>query len=115
MELEATPNDRSTTSPFAAMNFVGLGMKQSDVGISNDNIFEEYEEIQYFVRGGTVGYRSRRVSSKHLSSLIFRSTVFDSSGVKKGFRCSCKMHVWVLGPTKMPTAVDVRRSDVTRP
>ncbi|GFU30083.1 hypothetical protein TNCV_3262881 [Trichonephila clavipes] len=24
------------------------------------------------------------------------------------------MHVWVSGPTKTPTAVDVRRSDVTR-
>ncbi|GFV78127.1 hypothetical protein TNCV_3045111 [Trichonephila clavipes] len=23
------------------------------------------------------------------------------------------MHVWVSGPTKMPTALDVRRSDVT--
>ncbi|GFU58433.1 hypothetical protein TNCV_1368671, partial [Trichonephila clavipes] len=68
--------------------------------------------VQYFVRGGFVGHRSR-VSSKHLSSLIFRSTGFDSSGVKKGLRCSCKMHVWVSGPTKMPTAVDVRRSDVT--
>ncbi|GFW02900.1 hypothetical protein TNCV_3732991 [Trichonephila clavipes] len=46
-------------------------------------------------------------------SLIVRSTVFDSSEVKKGLRCSCKMHVWVSGLTKMPTAVDVRRSDVT--
>ncbi|GFX09962.1 hypothetical protein TNCV_4101031 [Trichonephila clavipes] len=70
--------------------------------------------VQYFVRGGAVGYRSL-VSSKHLSSLIFRSTVFDSSGVKKGLRCSCKMHVWVSGPTKTPTAVDARRSDVTMP
>ncbi|GFW26985.1 hypothetical protein TNCV_1378231 [Trichonephila clavipes] len=68
--------------------------------------------VHYFVRGGFVGHRSH-VSSKHLSSLIFRSTVFDSSGVKKGLRCSCKMHVWVSGPTKMPTAIDVRRSDVT--
>ncbi|GFY34197.1 hypothetical protein TNCV_2505001 [Trichonephila clavipes] len=68
--------------------------------------------VQYFVRGGFVGHRSR-VSSKHLSSPIFRSMVFDSSGVKKGLRCSCKMHVWVSGPTKTPTAVVVRRSDVT--
>ncbi|GFY00452.1 hypothetical protein TNCV_1664911 [Trichonephila clavipes] len=61
--------------------------------------------VQYFVRGGFVGHRSR-VSSKHLS-LIFRSTGFDSSGIKKGLRCSCKMHVWVSGPTKTPTAVGV--------
>ncbi|GFX21306.1 hypothetical protein TNCV_2252531 [Trichonephila clavipes] len=67
--------------------------------------------VKYFVRGGFVGHRSR-VSSKHLS-LIFRSTGFDSSGVKKGLRCSCKMHVWVSGPTKTPTAVGVRSSDVT--
>ncbi|GFU66516.1 hypothetical protein TNCV_639501 [Trichonephila clavipes] len=72
----------------------------------------EIVRVQYFVRGGFVGHRSR-ASSKHLSSLIFRSTVFDSSGVKKGLRCSCKIHVWVSGPTKMPIAVDVRRSDVT--
>ncbi|GFU90797.1 hypothetical protein TNCV_4870291 [Trichonephila clavipes] len=66
--------------------------------------------VQYFVRGGFVGHRSR-VSSKHLSSSGRRCS--DSSGVKKGLRCSCKLHVWVSGPTKMPTAVDVRRSDVT--
>ncbi|GFU01234.1 uncharacterized protein TNCV_5123891 [Trichonephila clavipes] len=60
--------------------------------------------VQYFVRGGTVGNRSR-VSSKHLASLIFRSTGFDSSGVKKGLRCSCKMHVWVSGPPKISTAI----------
>ncbi|GFX49217.1 hypothetical protein TNCV_293821 [Trichonephila clavipes] len=39
--------------------------------------------VQCFVRGVFVGNRSR-VSSKHLSSLIFRSTVFDSSGGQKG-------------------------------
>ncbi|GFU46614.1 hypothetical protein TNCV_1546321 [Trichonephila clavipes] len=71
----------------------------------------EIVRVQYFVRGGFVGHRSP-ASSKHLS-LIFRSTGLDSSGVKKGLRCSCKMHVWVSGPTKMPTDVDVRRSDVT--
>ncbi|GFX86640.1 hypothetical protein TNCV_1408391 [Trichonephila clavipes] len=67
--------------------------------------------VLYFVRGGFVGHRSRAVQS--ISPLIFRSTGLDSSGVKKGLRCSCKMHVWVSGPTKMPTALDVRRSDVT--
>ncbi|GFU54579.1 hypothetical protein TNCV_3025271 [Trichonephila clavipes] len=61
--------------------------------------------VQYFVRGGFVGHRSR-VSSKHLSSLIFRSTVFDSSGVKKRLRCSCKMNVWVSGPTKISPAAE---------
>ncbi|GFT62350.1 hypothetical protein TNCV_4717381 [Trichonephila clavipes] len=75
-------------------------------------LFGGIVRVQYFVRGGIVDHRSR-VSSKHLSSLIFRSMVFDSSGVKKGLLCSCKMHVWVSGPTKMPTDVDVRRSDVT--
>ncbi|GFW40099.1 uncharacterized protein TNCV_5117821 [Trichonephila clavipes] len=63
--------------------------------------------VQYFVRGGFVGHRSR-ISSKHLSH-IFRSTGFDFSGVKKGLRCSCKMHVWVSDPTKTPTAVGVLR------
>ncbi|GFU29773.1 integrase catalytic domain-containing protein [Trichonephila clavipes] len=74
--------------------------------------FWKIVRVQYFVRGGFVGHHFR-VSSKHLSSLIFRSTVFDSSGVKNGLRCSCKNHVWVSGPTKTTTAVDVRRSDVT--
>ncbi|GFV13375.1 hypothetical protein TNCV_3034111 [Trichonephila clavipes] len=52
------------------------------------------------------------VQVQSISPLIFRSTGLDSSG-SKGLRCGCKMHVWVSGPTKMPTALDVRRSDVT--
>ncbi|GFV50572.1 hypothetical protein TNCV_3122691 [Trichonephila clavipes] len=60
--------------------------------------FLKIVRVQYFVRGGFVGHRSR-VSSKHLS-LIFRSTGFDSSGVKKGLRCTCKMHVWVSDPQR---------------
>ncbi|GFV20518.1 uncharacterized protein TNCV_4142791 [Trichonephila clavipes] len=54
--------------------------------------------VQYFVRGGFVGHRSR-ASSKHLSP-HFPVDELDSSGVKKGLRCRCKMHVWVSGPTK---------------
>ncbi|GFX89789.1 hypothetical protein TNCV_2245891 [Trichonephila clavipes] len=68
--------------------------------------------VQYFVRGGFVGHRSR-ANSKHLSSHLPVDMV--RSTVKKGLRCSCKMHVWVSGPTKMPTTLDVRRSDVTGP
>ncbi|GFU99145.1 hypothetical protein TNCV_1228591 [Trichonephila clavipes] len=91
MDTIETPNPRTTANCSNGLSIV---------------------RVQYFVRGGFVSHRSR-VSSKHLSSLLFRATVFDSSGVKKGWRCSCKMHVWVSGPTKMPTAVDVQRSDVT--
>ncbi|GFV07243.1 hypothetical protein TNCV_1312411 [Trichonephila clavipes] len=94
-----------------AKNFLGA-LKQHSVWSVQHAFLILIRSIQYFVRGGTVGDRSH-VSSKHLSSLIFRSTVFDSSGVKKGLRCSCKMHVWVSGPPKTPTAVDIRRSDVT--
>ncbi|GFS81703.1 hypothetical protein TNCV_2706541 [Trichonephila clavipes] len=68
--------------------------------------------VQYFVRGGFVGHRSR-ISSKHLSSHLPVDGVRFLGGQKKGLRCSCKMHVWVSGPTKMPTTLDVRRSDVT--
>ncbi|GFT79943.1 hypothetical protein TNCV_4598341 [Trichonephila clavipes] len=77
----------------------------SKVAVSSLPAVRNYKivRVQYFVRGGFVGHRSR-VSSKHLFSLIFRSTVFDSSGVKKGLRCSCKMHVWVSGPPKISTA-----------
>ncbi|GFW72561.1 hypothetical protein TNCV_3797891 [Trichonephila clavipes] len=53
--------------------------------------------VQYFVRGGFVGYRSR-VSSKHLSSSSGRRARF--LGGQKGLRCKCKMHVWVSDPTK---------------
>ncbi|GFV92376.1 hypothetical protein TNCV_3949861 [Trichonephila clavipes] len=67
--------------------------------------------VQYFVRGGFVGHRSR-ASSKHLS-LIFRSTGLDSSGVKKGLRRSCKMHVWVSGPQRSRPLLMFWRSDVT--
>ncbi|GFY33962.1 transposable element Tc1 transposase [Trichonephila clavipes] len=67
--------------------------------------------VQYFVRGGFVGYRSR-ASSKHLSPHLPVDEL-DSSGVKKGLRCRCKMHVWVSGPQRNRLDVDVWRSDVT--
>ncbi|GFT06479.1 hypothetical protein TNCV_3356111 [Trichonephila clavipes] len=57
--------------------------------------------VHYFVRGGFVGHRSR-ASSKHLSPHLPVDEL-DSSGVKKGLRCRCKMHVWVSGPQKKPT------------
>ncbi|GFX47977.1 uncharacterized protein TNCV_4113121 [Trichonephila clavipes] len=61
--------------------------------------------VHYFVRGGFVGHRSR-ASSKHLSPHLPVDEL-DSSGVKKGLRCSCKMHVWVLGPQRSRLDVDV--------
>ncbi|GFX81930.1 putative DD34D transposase [Trichonephila clavipes] len=61
--------------------------------------------VQYFVRGGFVGYRSR-ASSKHLSPHLPVDEL-DSSGVKKGLRCRCKMHVWVSGPQRNRLDVDV--------
>ncbi|GFW63981.1 hypothetical protein TNCV_706861 [Trichonephila clavipes] len=61
--------------------------------------------VQYFVRGGFVGHRSR-ASSKHLSSHLPVDEL-DSSGVKKGLRCSCKMHMWVSGPQRSRLDVDV--------
>ncbi|GFX06851.1 hypothetical protein TNCV_1201661 [Trichonephila clavipes] len=61
--------------------------------------------VHYFVRGGFVGHRSR-ASSKHLSPHLPVDEL-DSSGVKKGLRCSCKMHVWVSGPQRSRLDVDV--------
>ncbi|GFU80931.1 hypothetical protein TNCV_1276781 [Trichonephila clavipes] len=61
--------------------------------------------VQYFVRRGFVGYRSR-ASSKHLSPHLPVDEL-DSSGVKKGLRCRCKMHVWVSGPQRKRLDVDV--------
>ncbi|GFW28237.1 hypothetical protein TNCV_4639051 [Trichonephila clavipes] len=59
--------------------------------------------VQYFVRGGFVGHRSR-ASSKHLSPHLPVDEL-DSSGVKKGLRC--KMHVRVSGPQRSRLDVDV--------
>ncbi|GFY11507.1 hypothetical protein TNCV_3183451 [Trichonephila clavipes] len=67
--------------------------------------------VQYFVRGGFVGHRSR-ASSKHLSPPVPVDEL-DSSGVKKGLRCTCKLHVWVSGLQRNRPDVDVWRSDVT--
>ncbi|GFU63589.1 hypothetical protein TNCV_4256301 [Trichonephila clavipes] len=61
--------------------------------------------VQYFVRGGFVGHRSH-ASSKHLSPHLPVDEI-DSSGVKKGLRCRCKMHVWVSGPQRNRLDVDV--------
>ncbi|GFV05773.1 hypothetical protein TNCV_3144451 [Trichonephila clavipes] len=71
---------------------------------------ERIVRVQYFARGGFVGHRSR-VSSKHLSSHLPVDGVRFLGG-QKGLRCSCKIHVWVSGPTKTPTAVGVRKNDL---
>ncbi|GFV73022.1 poly polymerase [Trichonephila clavipes] len=62
-------------------------------------------------KGGFVGYRSR-ASSKHLPPPLPVDEL-DSSGVKKGLRCTCKLHVWVSGLQRNRPDVDVWRSDVT--
>ncbi|GFS50636.1 hypothetical protein TNCV_2042221 [Trichonephila clavipes] len=47
-----------------------------------------FTPVQYFVRGGSVGHRSR-ASSKHLSPHLPVDEL-DSSGVKQGLRCTCR-------------------------
>ncbi|GFU67113.1 hypothetical protein TNCV_183771 [Trichonephila clavipes] len=69
------------------------------------NAFSEIVRVQYFVRIGFVGHRSRG-SSKHLFPHLPVDEL-DSSGVKKGLRCRCKMHVWVSGPQRNRLDVDV--------
>ncbi|GFX04859.1 hypothetical protein TNCV_2248421 [Trichonephila clavipes] len=64
--------------------------------------------VQYFVRGGLVGYRA---SSKHLSPHLPVDEL-DSSGVKKGLRCRYKMHVWVSGPQRSRLDVDVDDKEI---
>ncbi|GFX61988.1 uncharacterized protein TNCV_276361 [Trichonephila clavipes] len=69
--------------------------------------------VQYFVRGGFVGYRSR-ASSKHLSSHL----PVDGArflGGQKGVALQVQDARVGVGSTKKPTSldVDVRRSDVT--
>ncbi|GFW91272.1 uncharacterized protein TNCV_736871 [Trichonephila clavipes] len=70
--------------------------------------------VQYFVRGGFVGHRSR-ASSKHLSSHL----PVDGArflGGQKGVALQVQDARVDVGSTKKPTPldVDVRRSDVTR-
>ncbi|GFW14962.1 hypothetical protein TNCV_4659231 [Trichonephila clavipes] len=57
--------------------------------------------VQYFVRGGFVGYRSR-ASSKHLSPPLPVDEL-HSSGGQKGVALHLQMHVWVSGPQRKPT------------
>ncbi|GFV64353.1 retrovirus-related Pol polyprotein from transposon 297 [Trichonephila clavipes] len=76
-----------------------------------DSFSRSIVRVQYFVRGGFVGQRSR-ASSKHLSPHLPVDEL-DSLGVKKGLRCRCKMHVWVSGPQRSRLDVDVWRGDVT--
>ncbi|GFW35730.1 hypothetical protein TNCV_4435771 [Trichonephila clavipes] len=57
--------------------------------------------VQYFVRGGFVGHRSR-ASSKHLPSHLPVDEL-DSSGGQTGVA----LHVWVSGPQRSRLDVDV--------
>ncbi|GFW72565.1 hypothetical protein TNCV_3797931 [Trichonephila clavipes] len=67
--------------------------------------------IQYFVRGGFVGYRSR-ASSKHLSSSSGRRARF--LGGQKGVALQVQdARVGVGSNKRCRLDVDVRRSDVT--
>ncbi|GFV81678.1 hypothetical protein TNCV_1703351 [Trichonephila clavipes] len=61
--------------------------------------------VHYFVRGGFAGNHSR-ASSKHLSpSSSGRRARF--LGVKKGWCCTCKLHVWLSGLQRNRPDVDV--------
>ncbi|GFV96843.1 hypothetical protein TNCV_4350561 [Trichonephila clavipes] len=57
--------------------------------------------VHYFVRGGSVGHRSR-ASSKHLSPHLPVDEL-DSSGGQTGVALHLQMHVWVSGPQRKPT------------
>ncbi|GFX01461.1 hypothetical protein TNCV_1864351 [Trichonephila clavipes] len=76
--------------------------------LSRDTIWFKYwvmrqiVRVQYFVRGGFVGHRSR-ANSKHLYSHLPVDGVRFLGG-QKGLRCSCKMHVWMSGSPKISTA-----------
>ncbi|GFX02138.1 uncharacterized protein TNCV_1750231 [Trichonephila clavipes] len=61
----------------------------------------EIVRVQYFVRGGSVGHRSR-ASSKHLSPHLPVDEL-DSSGDQTGVALHLQMHVWVSGPQRKPT------------
>ncbi|GFV69686.1 hypothetical protein TNCV_4507991 [Trichonephila clavipes] len=87
------------------MRAIGDGTRNPDHGQVIRTTPELIVRVHYFVRGGFVGNRSR-ASSKHLSPHLPVDEL-DSSGVKKGLRCSCKMYVWVSGPQRSRPDVDV--------
>ncbi|GFT60901.1 hypothetical protein TNCV_3616201 [Trichonephila clavipes] len=62
---------------------------------------EQIVRVQYFVRGGSVGHRSR-ASSKHLSPHLPVDEL-DSWGGQTGVALHLQMHVWVSGPQRKPT------------
>ncbi|GFX12959.1 hypothetical protein TNCV_3659551 [Trichonephila clavipes] len=61
--------------------------------------------VQYFVRGGSVGHRSR-ASSKHLSPHLPVDEQ-DSSGVKQELRCTCRCTCGCRGHKESRLDVDV--------
>ncbi|GFV85701.1 uncharacterized protein TNCV_2003221 [Trichonephila clavipes] len=69
--------------------------------------------VQYFAKGGFVGYRSR-ASSKHLSPHLPVDEL-DSSGGQTGVALHLQDARVGVGSTKSRLDVDVRRSDVTIP
>ncbi|GFX30929.1 hypothetical protein TNCV_4146371 [Trichonephila clavipes] len=73
-------------------------VQKNEISRTLDTAEAAIVRVHYFVRGGFVLHRSR-ASSKHLSSHL----PVDGArflGVKKGLRCSCKMHVWVSDPQR---------------
>ncbi|GFW76164.1 hypothetical protein TNCV_2058111 [Trichonephila clavipes] len=58
-------------------------------GAKNEgDVHRNIVRVPYFVRGGSVGHRSR-ASSKHLSPHLPVDEL-DSSGIKQGLRCTCR-------------------------
>ncbi|GFY27777.1 hypothetical protein TNCV_242431 [Trichonephila clavipes] len=91
-----------STRAFRNCHFYGDGTEGSRVGSKKPCL--QIVGVQYFVRGGFVGHRSR-ASSKHLYSHLPVDGVRFLGG-QKGLRCSCKMHVWVSGSPKISTAAE---------
>ncbi|GFT38239.1 hypothetical protein TNCV_764221 [Trichonephila clavipes] len=101
-------NSRFRTAKTTIIKF---GLHASFVELeSAKSALNKIVRAHYFVRGGFFRHRSS-ASSKHLSSHL--PVELDSSGVKKGLRCTCKLHVWVSGLQRNRPDVDVWRSDVT--
>ncbi|GFV49993.1 hypothetical protein TNCV_2372361 [Trichonephila clavipes] len=75
-------------------------VKRLIAGVANSLKEDRIVRVQYFVRGGFVGYRSR-ASSKHLSPHLPVGSL-DSSGVKQGCAAPKAARVGVES-TKKPT------------
>ncbi|GFX95085.1 hypothetical protein TNCV_3605441 [Trichonephila clavipes] len=102
-DTDYTVNQIETSIPnqnnflFNELQYVDVVVDDTPLSATLDSGANSIVRVQYFVRGGSVGHRSR-ASSKHLSPHLPVDEL-DSSGVKQGCAAPADARVGV-GSTK---------------